>query len=115
MSHRSVVWGAVGLLTAALFSVRAPASAVAGTSVAHQLAQQKYCRIIAASATVREKPRKSAAAIGVAYREDTCSAQGRAGHGGDWVKLTMKDTGASGYVYSSLVSWGEEHLGRTGG
>ncbi|MFG2656911.1 SH3 domain-containing protein [Streptomyces sp. NPDC048425] len=77
-------------------------------------AKRDFCRITASSATVRAQPRKSAAAVGTAYEGDTCTAHGWAGGDGTWVKVTMKRTGVSGYVRSSLVAWGKEELAQTG-
>ncbi|MFD8724771.1 SH3 domain-containing protein [Streptomyces sp. NPDC059629] len=77
--------------------------------------KQDFCRITGTSATVRVKPRKSAKALGTAYKGDTCTAHGWAESEGAWVKVTMKRTGVVGYVHSSLVAWGKESLTATGG
>ncbi|MFG3370520.1 SH3 domain-containing protein [Streptomyces sp. NPDC048156] len=82
--------------------------------VAPLVAKKDFCRITASSATVRAQPRKNAAAVGTAYKGDTCTAHGWAGGDGAWVKVTMKGTGVSGYVRSSLVAWGKEELSQTG-
>ncbi|MET9036962.1 MULTISPECIES: SH3 domain-containing protein [Streptomyces] len=77
-------------------------------------AKGEFCRITASSATVRAKPRKDAAALGTAYKGDMCTAHGWAEGKGAWVKVTMRRTGATGYVHSSLVAWGKEELTHTG-
>ncbi|MFC5784680.1 SH3 domain-containing protein [Streptomyces aureus] len=107
---------AVGLLAAPLVAVSVPAVAAppVHVPVAPVAAKKDFCRITASSATVRAQPRKSAAAVGTAYKGDTCTAHGWAGGGGTWVKVTMKRIGVTGYVHSSLVAWGKEELIQTG-
>ncbi|MFD4409258.1 SH3 domain-containing protein [Streptomyces sp. NPDC058467] len=63
---------------------------------------------------MRAKPRKSADALGTAYKGDACTAHGWAEGEGAWVKVTIKRTGITGYVHSSLVAWGKEELTDTG-
>ncbi|MEU2743882.1 SH3 domain-containing protein [Streptomyces sp. NPDC007095] len=77
-------------------------------------AKGEFCRITASSATVRAKPSKDAAALATAYKGDMCTAHGWAEGRGAWVKVTMRRTGATGYVHSSLVAWGKEELTHTG-
>ena len=86
--------------------VHAPAAPVA--------VKQEFCRITGSSAAVRAKPRKSAVVLGTAYKGDTCTAHGWAEGDGAWVKVTIKRTGVTGYVHSSLVAWGKEGLVRPG-
>ncbi|GAA2658788.1 SH3 domain-containing protein [Streptomyces vastus] len=115
MSRRYVSLFAVSLFAAPLFALPAPAAAAAPVQVpAGSVAAKKdFCRITASAATVRAKPRKNAAALGTAYKGNTCTAHGWAEGDGTWVKVTIKRTGVIGYVHSSLVAWGKEGLGRT--
>ncbi|MFF4501597.1 SH3 domain-containing protein [Streptomyces sp. NPDC001401] len=117
MPRRHVSLFAVTMLAAPLLAL--PAPAVAATApvqapAATVAAKQEFCRITGASATVRSQPRKSAAALGTAYKGDSCTAHGWAEGEGTWVKVTMKRTGVTGYVHPSLVAWGNEELVRTG-
>lgn len=106
------------VLTAPLLALPATATAVEGMTdtptVSTPKAAQDFCRITASSATVRAKPRTRAAALGVAYKNDRCTAHGWAEGDGTWVKVTVKRTGVTGYVHSSLVVWGKEGLVDTG-
>ncbi|UDM03290.1 SH3 domain-containing protein [Streptomyces longhuiensis] len=116
MSRRHVLPLTVGMLAAPLIAMSSPAvAAPAGQApVAQVVAKKDFCRITASSATVRAQPRKNASAMGTAYKGDTCTAHRWAGGDGAWVKVTMKGTGATGYVHSSLVAWGKEELAQTG-
>ncbi|MEV7975242.1 SH3 domain-containing protein [Streptomyces sp. NPDC086519] len=104
------------MLVAPLFATPSPAFAIAPAQVpaASVSAKQDFCRITGSSATVRAKPRRNAAALGTAYKGDTCTARGWAEGEGAWGKVTMKRTGVTGYVHSSLVAWGKEALTATG-
>lgn len=116
MHRRHVSLFTASMLAAPLFALSAsPVVAAPVQSPAAPVAAQKdFCRITGASATVRAKPRKSSAAVGTAYKGDTCTAHGWAEGKGTWVKVTMKRSGVTGYVHSSLVAWGKESLGRNG-
>ncbi|MEV3854973.1 SH3 domain-containing protein [Streptomyces sp. NPDC050095] len=124
VSRRRIMVGAAFAALAAAAVIPAAASrasahthrGVAASSAAtgSPAAYRDYCRITASSATVRAEPRTSAAAVGTAYRGDTCTAYGWAGRGSGWVHVKITRTGVRGYVHSSLVSWGKESLGRTG-
>jgi curli biogenesis system outer membrane secretion channel CsgG len=117
LSRRHVSLFTASMLAAPLFALSAPAVAAAAPvegPVASVAAKQDFCRITASSATVRAKPRKNAAALGTAYKGDSCTSHGWAEGDGTWVKVTIKRTGVNGYVRSSLVAWGKEELGRTG-
>lgn len=117
MPRRHVSLLAVTTLAAPLLALTAPAGAAPAptqVSAAPVAAKNDFCRITGASATVRSKPRKSASALGIAYKDDPCTAHGWAEGQGTWVKVTMKRTGVTGYVHSSLVAWGKEELVRTG-
>ncbi|MDQ1024693.1 hypothetical protein QF035_002275 [Streptomyces umbrinus] len=113
--HSSLI--AASMLAAPLFALSTPAAAAAApvqVPAGSVAAKKDFCRITASSATVRAKPRTNAAALGTAYRGNTCTAHGWAEGDGTWVKVTMKHTGVTGYVHSSLVAWGKEGLARTG-
>lgn len=112
---RTALLATVALLAAPLIGLSAPAAGAASvhTAATPAYAAGDFCRITASSATVRAKPRKSAAALGTAYKNAKCTAHGWAGRGGTWVKVTMKRSGITGYVHSSLVAWGKEELSRT--
>ncbi|RVU28991.1 SH3 domain-containing protein [Streptomyces antnestii] len=116
MPRRHVLPLAIGMLTAPLIAMSAPAVAAppVHAPVAAMAAKKDFCRITVSSATIRAQPRKSAAAVGTAYKGDTCTAHGWAGGDSTWVKVTMKRTGVTGYVHSSLVAWGKEELTQTG-
>jgi hypothetical protein len=117
LPRRHVSLFAVAMLAAPLLAVSAPAAAATArvkVTAATVAAKKEFCRITGASATVRAKPRKSAAALGTAYKGDSCTAHGWAEGEGTWVKVTMKRTGVTGYVHPSLVAWGNEELVRTG-
>jgi hypothetical protein len=104
------------MLATPLLVMSAPALAAESTQapLAAVSAKQDFCRITASSATVRAKPSKNAAALGTAYKGDTCTAHGWAEGEGAWVKVTITRTGVTGYVHSSLVAWGKEALTSTG-
>ncbi|MFE0276044.1 SH3 domain-containing protein [Streptomyces sp. NPDC058992] len=115
MSRHCVSALVVSVLAASLFALPAPsaAGAAAHTTAASVPAKADFCRITASSTTVRAKPRKNAAALGTSYKGDTCTAHGRAGVDGTWVKVTIKRNRVTGYVPSSRVAWGVEELGST--
>ncbi|MER6385000.1 SH3 domain-containing protein [Streptomyces sp. NPDC001127] len=117
MPRRHASLFTTSLLAVPLLAMSAPAIAaepvhVSAVAVA---AKEDFCRITGSSVTVRAEPRKSAKALGTAYKGDTCISHGWAEGEGMWVKVTIKRTGVVGYVHSSLVVWGEESLQATGG
>lgn len=121
LSRQAVSALAVSVLAVPLIALQMPVAAVAATpavpvrgTAAAVPAEGDFCRITASSATVRAKPRASAAALGTAYKGDRCVAHGWAEGDGTWVRVTIKRTGVTGYVHSSLVAWGKEGLTRTG-
>ncbi|MFD8723879.1 SH3 domain-containing protein [Streptomyces sp. NPDC059629] len=116
MPRRHVSLLTASMLVAPLLAMPGPAFAAesARLPAAHVSAKQDFCRIVGSSATVRAKPRRNAAALGTAYKGDTCTAHGWAEGEGSWVEVMMKRTGITGYVHSSLVVWGEEELADTG-
>ncbi|MER6091304.1 SH3 domain-containing protein [Streptomyces bluensis] len=117
MPRRHVSLLTASMLAAPMLALSAPAVAAVApvhASAAPVAAKKDFCRINASRAMVRSKPRKSAAALGTAYKGDSCTAHGWAEGHGTWVKVTMKRTGLTGYVHSSRVAWGKEELVPTG-
>ncbi|MEU6142386.1 SH3 domain-containing protein [Streptomyces sp. NPDC047081] len=117
MSLRRVSLFTATVLTVPMLALSAPAVAATAPAQAPATAvaaKNDFCRIAAATAAVRSKPRRSAARLVTAHRGDSCTAHGWAEGDGTWVKVTMKRTGVTGYVHSSRVAWGKEELVSTG-
>lgn len=103
------------MLAVPLMAMSAPAVGAAPRHTASaSVASADFCRITGSSATVRAEPRRQATALGTAEQGDSCVAHGWANGDGVWVRGTMKRTGVTGYVHSSLVAWGKEELTKTG-
>ena len=116
MPRRRVILFASVLVAAPPLVLAAPAVAAGPVHAATVPVSStgEFCRITGSSVTVRARPRTSAEAVGTAYKGDTCTAYGWAEGDGAWVKVTIKRTGITGYVHSSLVAWGKEGLVRPG-
>ncbi|MFD7169118.1 SH3 domain-containing protein [Streptomyces violascens] len=115
MTRRHVPLLAPAMLAVPLMAMSTPAVAAAPQHVVPVfVASADFCRITGSSATVRAEPRRQATALGTAEQGDTCVAHGWANGDGAWVKVTMRRTGVTGYVHSSLVAWGKEELTKTG-
>ncbi|WP_407703653.1 SH3 domain-containing protein [Streptomyces triticagri] len=95
-------------------SVPAAVAAASESGAVRLSGARDFCRITASSATVRATPSKGGRPVGTAYKGDACTASGWAGRGGVWVRVRIHRTGVSGYVHSSLVSWGKEGLTEPG-
>ncbi|MFK4184325.1 hypothetical protein ACI2L4_09940 [Streptomyces sparsogenes] len=84
--------------------------ALAGSTVAAASAQAapRYgCYVTAKAAKIRAKPTTHSTALGIAYKNQTCTEKGRNGR---WNKVKMKRSGVTGWIRGDLVHTSDDDV-----
>ncbi|MFD9632730.1 hypothetical protein [Streptomyces violascens] len=96
-------------LTAGIAVLAALATWPAGTVAT---SGEEPCRINTDAAVIRQAPSKTAPKAGIGYRDQTCRFHGYT-RDVAWAHITMKDSGAGGWVNRDLISTAKEQLAPT--